>query len=130
MRTSLRCSLVAADRRLHRTTHSYKIPATELQRLAVAPPEQRGQHVRVIQEIGETDVGPAYPVDARDPMVIIPQVNVYGQHERRRSTHGGSGGIGASGGRSVAPAARSGGGHSFGSGAARPATARPRRWRS
>jgi len=100
------------------STTSYKIPANELQRLAVTPPEQRGQHVRVIQQLGETDVGPAYPVEAQTQIVIFPEVNVYGPYERRRYyNYGGSGGnVGASGGRSVAHGTpSSGGGHSFGS---------------
>ncbi|HET6283590.1 MAG TPA: hypothetical protein VFH73_21730 [Polyangia bacterium] len=34
-------------------SNEYRIPSTELQRLAALPPEARGQHVRVIQALGE-----------------------------------------------------------------------------
>src|SRR3569623_2727026 len=83
-------------------TTSYKIPATELQRLAVTPPEQRGQHVRVVQQLSDEDLGPAYPVEAQTQIVIFPVVNVYGPERRRYYNYGGSGGnVGARGGTTV-----------------------------
>ncbi|HSN26795.1 MAG TPA: hypothetical protein VLT45_10930, partial [Kofleriaceae bacterium] len=98
-------------------TTSYKIPATELQRLAQLPPEQRGEHVRVIQQISSDDLGPEYPVQPEAQIIIFPEVNVYGPYERRRyynygGVGGGGGNVNAAGGRTVAP---SGGGHSLGS---------------
>jgi hypothetical protein len=102
------------------STTSYKIPATELQRLAQTPPEQRGQHVRVVQQLSESDLGPAYPVEEQTQIVIFPEVNVYGPYERRRYyNYGGSGGNlnGASGGRAVSrgtPSSSSSGGGSTG----------------
>jgi hypothetical protein len=72
-------------------TTSYKIPASELQRLAVTPPEQRGQHVRVIQQLSEAEVGPPQPVEAQTQIVIFPEVNVYGPYERRRYYNYGGG---------------------------------------
>jgi len=98
------------------TTSSYKIPATELQRVAQVPPEQRGQHVRVIQQIGDDDLGPAYPVEAQTQIVIFPQVNVYGPYERRRYYNygGGGGGGNLGGGVSVSNHSGGGGGHSGG----------------
>jgi hypothetical protein len=102
------------------TTTSYKIPATELQRLAVTPPEQRGEHVRVIQQLSEADVGPAYPVEAQTQIVVFPVINVYGPYERRHYyNYGGSGGNagGVSGGRTVTHGTPGGGGSSGGKGA-------------
>ena len=102
-------------------TTSYKIPATELQRLAVTPPEQRGQHVRVVQQLSDADVGPPQPVEAQTQIVIFPEVNVYGPYERRRYyNYGGSGGTATGqGGTSVTRGTPgSSGGHSVPSGGA------------
>src|SRR5262245_9067445 len=93
---------------------SYKVPGYELARLAQQPPETRTQHVRVQQELGDDDVGPAQPVTAETQVVIFPQINVYGPYERRRyyqtnSTWGGGGGGGIRGGGG---APRGGGGAS------------------
>jgi hypothetical protein len=100
---------------------NYKIPATELQRLAQVPPEQRGQHVRVVQQLGDDDLGPAYPVEQQTQIVIFPQVDVYGPYERHRYyTYGGGGGGGGNlgGGVSVSNhgGGGGGGGHSGGGG--------------
>jgi len=82
-------------------TNSYKIPTTELQRIAQLPPETRGQHVRVQQELGDADVGPPQPVTAETQIVFFPQINVYGPYERRRYYNTGStwGSGGGGGGR-------------------------------
>ena len=95
---------------------SYKIPATELQRLAATDPGQRGQHVRVVQQLGDDDLGPPQPVEAQTQIVIFPEVNVYGPYERRRYyNYGGSGGTGTGqGGVAVTRGTPSGGGHSGG----------------
>ena len=98
------------------TTTNYKIPATELQRLAQVPPEQRGQHVRVIQQLGDDELGPTYPVEQQTQIVIFPQVNVYGPYERRRYYNygGGGGGGGNMGGGVAVHRGTGGGGHSGG----------------
>jgi hypothetical protein len=104
---------------------SYKIPANELQRLAVTPPEQRGQHVRVVQQLSDADLGPPQPVEAQTQIVIFPEINVYGPYERRRYyNYGGSGGgnIGnvahSSGGGSHVSSGHGGGGGGGGDGKA------------
>jgi hypothetical protein len=77
---------------------SYKIPGNELQRLAAAHPEVRGQRVRVQQELGEAEVGPPQPVTAETQIVFFPHINVYGPYERRRYYHTNSSWGGSSGG--------------------------------
>jgi len=94
---------------------TYKIPAYELERLAQQPPETRGQHVRVQQELDDADVGPAQPVTAETQIVFFPQINVYGAHERRRyyqsgSSWGSSGGSGGPSGRGGASSFKMNGG--------------------
>ena len=71
-------------------SNSYKIPATELQRLAVTPPEARGQHVRVIQQLSEARVEPAPPVTGETQIVFFPQITVVGPE---RGVYYGSGGF-------------------------------------
>jgi hypothetical protein len=79
------------------SVNSYKIPTSELSRLAQVPPEARGQHVRVIQEIVASDVPAAPPVSGETEVVIVPQVNIGGSVHRAPS-HGGRLGIGKIGG--------------------------------
>jgi hypothetical protein len=79
------------------SVNSYKIPTSELSRLAQVPPEARGQHVRVIQEIVASDVPAAPPVSGETEVVIVPQVNIGGSVQRAPS-HGGGLGIGKIGG--------------------------------
>jgi hypothetical protein len=80
---------------------TYKIPAYELQRLSQQPPETRTQRVRVQQELGDPDVGPAQPVTAETQIVFFPQINIYGPHQRRRyyqtGSTWGSGNVGGTG---------------------------------
>src|SRR3977135_72209 len=52
--------------------NSYKIPPDELARLARVPPEARGAHVRVVQEIVASDVPGWPPGSARTPGVRAP----------------------------------------------------------
>ena len=78
------------------SVNSYKIPTSELARLAQVPPEARGQHVRVIQEIVESDVPAAPPVSGETEVVIVPQINV-GASAHRGPSHGGGGGGGLGG---------------------------------
>jgi hypothetical protein len=76
--------------------NSYRIPPSELARLAQTPPETRGQHVRVIQEIVGSDVPAAPPVAGETQILIIPQIDIaVGAHPRPR----GGGGFGGSGGK-------------------------------
>ena len=55
--------------------NSYKIPPDELARLARVPPEGRGEHVRVVQRVGEDDLGPQHPVEAETQIVVFPDVD-------------------------------------------------------
>lgn len=56
--------------------NSYRIPPGELERLTRVPPEARGEHVRVIQEIVASDVPAAPPVTRETQVVIAPQLDV------------------------------------------------------
>lgn len=89
--------------------NSYKIPTSELVRLANTPPEARGQRVRVIQEISESQVPAAQPVDGDTQIVFIPQVQVGGPVHT-----GGGGGVRGGGGLKLG----GGGGGADGKGAA------------
>ena len=86
---------------------TYKIPGTELQRLAQQPPDTRAMHVRVQQELSDAELGPPEPVTAQTQIVFFPHVNVYGPYQRRHYYHTNSswGGGGTSG---VAPRGGSG----------------------
>jgi hypothetical protein len=97
-------------------TASYKISGAELARLTTLPPEQRGQQVRVVQELSASDVDPADPVDGNTQIVIIPVVHVQGgggyqprspvvDHRTGPAAHGGNGSGGSSGGGSSGKAA-------------------------
>jgi hypothetical protein len=78
-------SLIASGCSVNR----YKIPTSELLRLSQVPPAARGQHVRVIQEIGESDVPAAPPVSGETQIVFGPQINIGGS-ARPVPSHGGS----------------------------------------
>jgi hypothetical protein len=88
--------------------NSYQIPNSELQKLAQQSPEQRAQHVRVIQEVNETDVPAAQRVDGDTQVVgrVEIEVPVGGGGGPRPHTpvHGGTikpghgGGLGSLGG--------------------------------
>jgi hypothetical protein len=89
--------------------NSYRIPTGELARLAQAPPETRGQHVRVIQELVQSDVPAAPPVSNETQIVIIPRAEIsVGVRPRSRGFGGGlpGGKIGGAGndGKSAAVA--------------------------
>jgi len=75
-------------------SNSYKIRSSELERLAMMPPEVRGQHVRVSEELHDADVGPPEPVTAETQVVIFPGGEVYGPERRRYYNYGGGGGGG------------------------------------
>lgn len=72
--------------------NSYKIPPDELARLARLPPEARGEHVRVVQEIVASEVPAAPPVTRETEVVIAPQLDVaVGVHGPRAGFGGGFG---------------------------------------
>jgi hypothetical protein len=74
-------------------TNSYKIPGSEIRRLATIPAEARGQHVRVVQELGEEDTGPAQPVNGETQIVFMPNIYVDdGYHRRDHGVYSGGGG--------------------------------------
>jgi len=75
-------------------SNSYKIRSSELERLAMMPPEERGQHVRVTEQLHEADVGPPEPVTAETQIVVFPGGEVYGPERRRYYNYGGGGGGG------------------------------------
>jgi hypothetical protein len=100
-------------------TTSYKIPASELQRLATLPPEQRGQNVRVVQQLSDADVGEPQPVNSETQIVIFPTLEVdggagprrgWGPHATAPSPRSGGGGGGG------VDVGNTGGGHSSGAG--------------
>jgi hypothetical protein len=72
--------------------HSYQIPSAELARLARTPPEARGAHVRVIQDIVASDVPAAPAVTRETPVIIAPQLDIaVGLHHPLRGGYGGTG---------------------------------------
>jgi len=72
--------------------NSYQIPTSELVRLSQVPPEARGQRVRVIQEISNSDVPAAQPITGETQIIIVPEY-----HASWGPRHGGGGGFGAGG---------------------------------
>ena len=77
---------------------TYKIPGKELERLAVQPPDTRAQHVHVVQQLDDEDLGQPQPVTAETTIIFFPQINIYGAERRRYVTSGGYSGSGYSGG--------------------------------
>src|SRR5262245_29393834 len=73
-------------------SNTYRIPGSELQRLAMQPPETRGAHVRVVQQLSNADVGPPQPVTAETQIVIFPQPLVVGPERRNYYHYGESSG--------------------------------------
>ncbi|MBA3819905.1 MAG: hypothetical protein H0X17_13500 [Deltaproteobacteria bacterium] len=55
---------------------SYRIPASDLRQLSQTPPEQRGERVRVIQEISESSAPPAERIDGSTDVVVVPNLHV------------------------------------------------------
>jgi hypothetical protein len=90
--------------------NSYRIPTSELARLAHVPPDARGQRVRVIQEVVASDVPAAPPVSGETEVVIAPQFDVaVGVHRGQRGGYRGGGfggkiGGGGGGGKAAAVA--------------------------
>jgi hypothetical protein len=77
--------------------NSYKIPKAELARLARVPPEARGEHVRVVQEIIASDVPAAPPVTHETPIVIAPEFEIAVGVHGPRTGFGGAFGRGLKG---------------------------------
>jgi hypothetical protein len=71
-------------------SNSYRIPAKDLAVLAQTPPEQRGQHVRVVQEISDSSAPGVQPID--------PGTQIYVGTDFHYSSSGGGGGRGGGGG--------------------------------
>jgi len=63
-------------------SQTYRIPSSELQRLAATPPEQRGQSVRVVQDLSTAEDPPeSPPVNDGTVIVLVPvQVEVGGSY--------------------------------------------------
>ncbi|MEO7732699.1 MAG: hypothetical protein ABIY55_17145 [Kofleriaceae bacterium] len=80
--------------------NSYKIPPSELARLVTTPPEARGAHVRVIQEIIASEAPTAPPVTGETQIILVPQINISGsvQSHPHMGGGGGIGGLGKIGG--------------------------------
>jgi hypothetical protein len=57
-------------------SNSYRIPSKDLRALAQVAPEQRGQSVRVIQEINESSAPPAERIDGSTEVVFVPRVHI------------------------------------------------------
>ena len=75
-------------------TNTYKIPTTELQRLAATPPELRAEQVRVVQEF-EGDSPPSQPrVTGETQVVFVPRTVIVVGDGRRPHGRGGRGGGG------------------------------------
>jgi hypothetical protein len=76
-------------------SNSYRIPVKDLSQLSQVAPEQRGQHVRVIQEITDSSAPPAQRVDGGTQIYFGPQVHVStGVQTGGGSRGGGGGGLG------------------------------------
>lgn len=79
--------------------NSYRIPTGELERIANTPPEQRGQKVRVIQEIGSgTLTNQTEQVGPGTQIIFIPQINISTGPRYARDGGGSVGGGRVSGG--------------------------------
>lgn len=83
------------------SVNSYQIPPSELARLVATPPEVRGAHVRVIQEIVASEAPAATPVNDNTQLVLVPQINISGSvnggPHAGGGLHGGFGKIGGAG---------------------------------
>lgn len=78
-------------------TNTYRIPNGELARLAQTPPEARGEHVRVIQEIGESDAPPAEAVGPETRIILVPDISISTGVRTGGGSRGGGGGKGGIG---------------------------------
>lgn len=84
-------------------SNSYKIPTSQLAQIAQTAPEQRGNRVRVIQEISESSAPPANRVDGGTQIIIVPDIHYSvsggggggGSRDHRVPSGGGGGGGGS-----------------------------------
>jgi len=96
------------------STTTYNIPQSELARLAAVPPPERGQHVRVVQQLTDDDLGPVQPVTETTQIVVFPgpieepdrhrwggNINTGGGGWGSRPSGGGGGHAGHGGGSSL-----------------------------
>ncbi len=75
----LACVLIASVTATGCVAQTYRIPSRELQRLASTAPGDRGQQVRVIQELGTADAPPPVtPVDQGTTIVLVPDIQIGG----------------------------------------------------
>ena len=88
--------------------NSYRIPSSELQRLANMPPETRAQKVLVSQEISGSDVQSANTVGPETEIILIPEIRIGGTYSSR--DRGGGGGYSGGGGGVSGPNGSGGGG--------------------
>jgi len=74
-------------------SNAYRIPGKDLAQLSQVAPEQRGERVRVIQEIGDSSAPPAERVDGSTEVIIGPRVHIStGVHLNGGGGGGGGGG--------------------------------------
>jgi hypothetical protein len=90
-------------------SQNHRIPKSELYALSQTPPESRGEHVRVIQSLGDSDTPPqpAPPVRASVSVYVAAPIWVGGTPRHHRHTGGGAvrgGSPGGGGGRGLANA--------------------------
>jgi hypothetical protein len=114
MSRTLAATLTAAIAAGGCVAQTYRIPPAELARLAQTPPADRGQAVRVVQDLSNADEPPgAAPVTAETQIIIVQPVDVVvGSPPRPIGPAPGpmpTGGGGTTGG--VATGTSSGGGH-------------------
>ena len=114
----IRAALLACLAATGCADNSYRIPRSELLRLAATPPAQRGDHVFVSQEYFASDVPNATHVEESTPLVLVPPVYIDGGEQRRNngSFSGGSSGGGFSGGGGHVGGGGHGGGGGIGGG--------------
>ncbi len=72
---------------------AHRIPRQSLEQIAQTPPEQRGQHVRVIQAFHGEEPPPAQPVSSSTTVVVVGGGHYHGEHHH----HGGHAGGGSTG---------------------------------
>jgi hypothetical protein len=66
------------------STTTYQISNSELMRLSQLPPAQRGQSVRVVQQLTDSDLAPQQPVSSETQIVLFPQIYVVDNRPLRR----------------------------------------------
>ena len=98
------------------STTTYQISNSELMRLAQLPAAQRGQSVRVVQQLTESDLGPQQPVSMETQVVLFPQIYVVDDRPLRREGWGPGAHVSGGGGGNVGSVNGGHGGHGGGGG--------------